>query len=76
MLNTEQYDYIAYGVGHGSEAGYFVNIHDPNTHELRPADNGYFAPVGSTTRISLQKERVGLHPYKMDVITYPYPNLF
>ena len=59
VLNAEQYDYVFYDVGDPSgAAGYLVNIHDPNTQELRPSDNGYFAPAGSTTRISLQKERV------------------
>ena len=60
VLNAEQYDYVFHDTGHTSEAaGYFVSIHDRDTSELRPADNGYFAPTGSATRISLQKETVG-----------------
>ena len=59
-LNTEQHDYIFYGIGAGSEAGFYVRIHDPDTIDMRPADNAYIAPAGSTTRISLQKETVYL----------------
>ena len=60
VLNAEQYDYVYHDIGLGSEAGFLINIHDPHTRQLTPAGNAYFAPVGSTTRISINKEKLGL----------------
>ena len=60
VLNTEQHEYVFFNEEISSEAGYFVRIHDPETQELNPGDNAYFAPAGSITRISLQKEQVRL----------------
>ena len=58
VLNAEQYDYV-FDVRYVSQAaGYFMCIHAPDTQELKPSNNGYFAPVGSVTRVSLQKEKV------------------
>ena len=59
LLNAEQYDYIYHGDGVGSEAGFYIKIHDPDSRELIPVDDAYFAPVGFATRISMQKEKVG-----------------
>ena len=62
VLNAEQYDYVYDGIGFGSEAGFFISIHDPEIPEMEPVANAYFAPVGFATRISMQKEKVGISP--------------
>ena len=61
VLNAEQHDYIFYDIGYGSDAGFLINIHDPDAQYLRPADTAYLAPAGSATRISLQREEVYIH---------------
>ena len=58
LLNAEQHDYVFNSVNIASEAGFFINIHDPDIRDLRPVSNAYFAPVGSATRISMRKEKV------------------
>ena len=58
LLNAEQHDYVFNNVDIASEAGFFIKIHDPDIRDLRPVNNAYFAPVGSATRISMQKEKV------------------
>ena len=60
IINAEQYDYVYTDIGFGSEAGFFISIHDPDVPEMKPVANAYFAPVGFATRISMQKEKVGI----------------